>query len=322
MDRVGTDRPLSMVLSPSEDKVTIEIMYEGEGDTVGIEVFDLVTKERLVTVDGSYVKATWVNDDCFLSRCLDSGVFIWNKREDGEWDSDKVFDGLIDECAVINNNEVTLVDFNLDHDDDDDWDEALVHVRSLSLLNGAVSKKCTTTIDVTEQGFSSACFNTAFVCDGLWLLISVRLKRSGPRQTGIYVYNLNTFEMVHFYSGGAERDDFIQATDCPRTFSLGGCSLPGASQFSVLKLGENGHLSEAQRFTIPGRHLLRAASTSQIVLFDLEKEQLQSFNAETFELERSWNQHSDDGVCVVSQKRKELFVAEDDLFYGVRTYCF
>jgi len=328
IDRDGTDSPEGIVLSPSEDRVAIEIDYENDGRTEqkGVEVFDLVTKERLVTIKGSYVKVTWINDDCFLSTRLDNGVCIWNKREDGGWNSDQVYDGTVEECAVLNNDEVILV-----HHNDIGWDNRLVHVRSLSLRSGAVSTKCI--INVAEQGFSAVSqIIKSIVCDGVWLLISVRLVRRGQNQTGIYVCNLkNNFEMVHFYIGGAEHG-IMQITDCTRTFVLGGPGpyLQQESHFSVLKLGEGGYLSETQHFTIPGRRDLRAASKSQIVLWDLDEEQLQSFNAETFQLERSFKlrkQHpelgiTELGVCVISMKRKELFVAEDDLSDGVRAYCF
>jgi len=93
------------------------------------------------------------------------------------------------------------------------------------------------------------------VCDGKWLVLDGLLNPTGSpyEALGTYVYSIETNQQVHFrYHARPKRGRLIQASDCPWTFYAVECRMSPTTNVSVLKLDEDGILSETLSFTMRG----------------------------------------------------------------------
>jgi len=285
-----------MVLSLSENRIVVI------GQDKVAEVFDIYRKEHLCSLPYSEdLLDTFLLDDKHILALTDLHIETSYENAKGEWNVGNMLveHPFVGESSAwwAQHGHTLYIAGELMRDDNDNTH----YIRTIDLNVG-------TTVDSFSINLAGHECNDMLVCRGRWLLLL-----SGYPH-GIIVVDLQTKRKVQFLEGDIW--EMTKSSD-PHTICVDR-SISGSQKIQVMDIDESGLLSERVSFpNREGRALILAVCQSRV--FVQCDGTIVSHDLASGEAVVSLGPFAEELRAVVSEKRKELFVAED--ISTVKAYC-
>jgi len=306
-------RPHLMMLSPSGERLAIGFGDRERFHLGKVEVFNLSSKECLLSFRQESLGAfLWLDNNHLFSRGR-TDIQSWTETNDGNWNG-RTTRGFVYGCVPFNE-EVLVASVEVDPD----HDFPTFHVESLNLRDGTLIPKFQIDTGILQEqepeGFPEFAFSdpTIFVVEDRWLVLHAEL--TNAIQWGLFVVDIMTHELVQLCKIRDYRVE--QSKDCPRTFFVAEFDYDSPEFVTTLKLGEDGRFSRQNPFPIHETNVSQvgfflAASKSHILWQAQNFTEIHIYNAQTKVLERVLGPIENIRCRAVLEQRNELLVAQRD----------